>query len=161
MNPIVDTTGHATLVARATVAVERLAQLAKPRAAEWLRLDLTMGQLKAVFLVAAEGPTPVGSLARALGITEPAASTMVGKLEERGLLARHPDVRDRRRTLVAVSNDGRELVDRLRRVRNEQLGEWLGRMDESDLRTLLQGAEALLRAADSGAGDRSPEKDSA
>ena len=84
-------------------------------------LDLPMGQFKAMATMTMFGPQPVGELGRRLGISEPAASLLVGKLEERGLAARTRDEQDRRRTLVTATPAGDELATRLRQGREEQV----------------------------------------
>ncbi len=78
--------------------------------AELLSLDLPMGQFKAMAIVTMYGSQPVGEIGRRLGISEPAASLLVGKLEERGLAARVRDEEDRRRTLVTATPAGDELA---------------------------------------------------
>jgi DNA-binding MarR family transcriptional regulator len=128
--------------------LHRLAAAAKPRAAEWTGLDLTMGQLKAVFILISQGPLSVGGLGRSLSIGEPAASLLVDRLQERGLAERREDPTDRRRTLVVPADSAGELVARLRRSRDEQVTGWLARLSDEELNDLHRGLEALLRAVD-------------
>ncbi len=113
---------------------------------ELLQLDLPMGQFKAIATITMFGPQPVGELGRRLGISEPAASLLVGKLEERGLAARTRDEQDRRRTLVTATAAGDELATRLRQGREEQVGRWLGALSDEELHGLLDGFRGLLRA---------------
>ncbi len=88
---------------------------------ELLSLDLPMGQFKAMATITMFGPQPVGELGRRLGISEPAASLLVDKLEERGLAVRVRDAQDRRRTLVTATPAADELAARLREGREEQV----------------------------------------
>lgn len=112
---------------------------------ELLQLDLPMGQFKAMATVTMHGPQPVGELGRRLGISEPAASLLVGKLEERGLAERVRDDQDRRRILVTATAAGEELAARLREGREEQVDEWLAALSEEELRCLLLGFRGLQR----------------
>ena len=125
-------------------ALQRIGAAAKPREAEWLSLDLTMGQLKALFVLTTQGPLSVGTLGRTLAIGEPAASLLVDKLVERGLAGREDDPEDRRRTLVVPSAEAMALAVRLRRARDEQLTGWLVRLSDSELGDLHRGLKALL-----------------
>lgn len=125
-------------------ALQCLGAAAKPREAEWLNLDLTMGQLKALFVLTTQGPRSVGTLGRALAIGEPAASLLVDKLEERGLAGREDDPQDRRRTLVVPTEEATALAVRLRRARDEQLTGWLTRLSGPQLRDLHRGLRALV-----------------
>jgi DNA-binding MarR family transcriptional regulator len=114
---------------------------------ELLSLDLPMGQFKAMATITMFGPQPVGEIGRRLGISEPAASLLVGKLEERGLAARTRDEQDRRRTLVTATPAGDELAGRLRQGREEQVQRWLGALTDDELEGLLLGFRGLLRIA--------------
>ena len=49
-------------------------------------------------------------LAAQIGITHQSAGELVASLERRGFLERRPDPADRRARLVALTDDGRELV---------------------------------------------------
>jgi DNA-binding MarR family transcriptional regulator len=134
-------------VGRCGAAFLELAFLAKPTGSRWLDLDMTMGQLKAMFVLTMKGPQSVGRLGKALDITEPAASQLVDKLAERALVARESDPSDRRRTLVVPSPKGRDLVAGLQHLQKDRLTSWLDRLKDDDLHALLLGLEALLGVA--------------
>jgi DNA-binding MarR family transcriptional regulator len=112
---------------------------------ELLSLDLPMGQFKAMAMITMYGSQPVGEIGRRLGISEPAASLLVGKLEERGLATRVRDEQDRRRTLVTATPAGHELASRLRQGREEQVQRWLDALTDTELEALLLGFGGLLR----------------
>jgi DNA-binding MarR family transcriptional regulator len=124
-------------------SLDRLSGLTKVQDSEWLSLDLGMGQLKAVMVLAKDQSLTVGGLARALNLSEPSTSLLVDKLVHRGLAARETDPTDRRRTLVLASDEGHQLVERLRRSRWEHVISWMQQMEEADLRALMQGLDAL------------------
>jgi DNA-binding MarR family transcriptional regulator len=50
-----------------------------------------------------EGPLPAGHLAKAVGLSTAAMTTVIDRLEARGFAARKPDPADRRRVLVEVA----------------------------------------------------------
>jgi DNA-binding MarR family transcriptional regulator len=141
--------GSADLIAQCGRSFDRVAGLTKAHDSEWLSLDLGMGQLKAVMVLAKQQLT-VGGLARAMNLSESSASLLVDKLVTRGLAARETDPADRRRTLVLASEEGVLLVERLRRSRREQFAGWLEQMDEPDLRALTQGLDALSETIERG-----------
>jgi DNA-binding MarR family transcriptional regulator len=130
--------------------LHRLAGYTKGPDAEWLALDVGMGQLKAMVVLKDHGRQTVGGLARLLKIAEPSASLLVDKLVSRELVKRDTDPEDRRRTLVALSPAGDDLMIRLRRSREDQLRAWLEGVGGDDLRALTQGVEALLAVLDKG-----------
>ena len=93
-----------------------------------------MGQFKAMVMLTTSGPQPVGELGRRLGISEPAASLLVDRLEERGLAARERDPQDRRRTMVTATPAAEELAGRLREGREDHILAWLGALTDDGAR---------------------------
>jgi DNA-binding MarR family transcriptional regulator len=128
------------------VAHEVFAAINRGVGAELLQLDMPMGQFKAMAAITMHGPQPVGELGRRLGISEPAASLLVDKLEERGLAARVRDEKDRRRTLVTATAAAEELAGRLREGREEQVDQWMAALSDEEMRGLLLGFRGLQRA---------------
>jgi DNA-binding MarR family transcriptional regulator len=112
---------------------------------ELLSLDMPMGQFKAMATITMFGPQPVGEMGRRLGVSEPAASLLVDKLEERGLAERTRDEHDRRRTLVTATPAGQDLATRLRQGREEQVELWLAALTDDELAGLLLGFRGLQR----------------
>ena len=116
---------------------------------EWRRLELTMAQLKGVIVLCRWGEMPVSGLARELAVGLPAASAVVHRLVEHGLVHRQEDPADRRRTLVRLSPEGEDLLGRLRDGGRGLLRQWLAGIAEEDLSALLSGLRALAHVAES------------
>src|SRR6476469_3719864 len=78
-----------------------------PELLELVRGDPPLGRRHVGVLahVAAEGERTVGEIARDLGLSLPAASKLVGELEDHGLVARREDPADRRRTVVSLDGE--------------------------------------------------------
>ena len=83
-----------------------------------LDLGRGSGRVKALLRLA-EGPLSLGELAEALGVDAPYATLIVDVLQQRGLVERHRDAADRRRKLVALTQDGREAAERVLRILRE------------------------------------------
>ncbi len=64
-------------------------------------------------LLADEGPKTVGEAAHALGVSHASVSQCAKAMQKRGLLVFGRDARDDRRRVLSLSDDGRNLVDRL------------------------------------------------
>ena len=73
-------------------------------------LPLTLSQFHVLRIMALNGQSQVGEVADFLGISAPAATRNIDKLERLGLIERHPSKDDRRATLLTVSARGRTLV---------------------------------------------------
>lgn len=122
-------------------------QVQRPQACLWSELDLSMGQLKAVFALTGEGPVSVGHLAHLLAISEPAASVLVDRLQDAELALRERDPADKRKTRVVPTAKATALSERLLQVKEERLGLWLDCLSDDELRGLLRGLSALVAAA--------------
>jgi DNA-binding MarR family transcriptional regulator len=96
--------------------------------------------------VAAEGERTVGEIARELGLSLPAASKLVGELEDHALVNRREDPDDRRRTVVRLDPaTAKQVLDWLGR-RNQPLEAALATLDSDERRAFLKGMRALADA---------------
>jgi DNA-binding MarR family transcriptional regulator len=111
----------------------------------WLHLNLTMAQLKGLFVLI-HGPATIGQLATSLGITQSTASILVERLVRLGLVVRDEDPGDRRRVVVRLSPEGERIVTELGDAKREHLHSTLASISEDDLAALVQGLRALLSA---------------
>jgi DNA-binding MarR family transcriptional regulator len=114
----------------------------------WTQLDLTIGQLRALMLLSADGDVTISSIAERMDIGKPASSILVDRLVHLGLARRTEDANDRRRTLVTLTDAGNELLTRLRQGNLDRFAQWLQAMAPDDLTALRRGLEALKAIAD-------------
>jgi MarR family transcriptional regulator, organic hydroperoxide resistance regulator len=78
-------------------------------------LGLAPGEANALWVLAAVGDTTTKDLARRLNIDPANASTILTRLERRGLVRREPAADDRRRRVASLTDQGREARLRLAR----------------------------------------------
>jgi DNA-binding MarR family transcriptional regulator len=83
--------------------------------------SLTLSQMHLLKLLANGGSHKVSDAATLLGISSPAATKCIDKLERLGLVARAPCLTDRRATILEASDDGRKLVDEYVRIQERRL----------------------------------------
>ncbi|MFQ5876685.1 MAG: MarR family winged helix-turn-helix transcriptional regulator [Acidobacteriota bacterium] len=108
---------------------------------------LTLPQFHLLKLIALNGRHQVGEVAEFLGVSSPAATKNIDKLERLGLVTRAPSEGDRRATLLSASQRGHRLVRRYERLKAERLAPVLSkfRPDEIDqLARLLERFSVLL-----------------
>ncbi|GEM_PF-1428871 len=120
----------------------------------WLRLGLTMGQLKGIFALR-RGPTTISELGGRLQIAQPTASLLVERLVQAGLVERTDDPADRRRALVRLAPEGERIMAGVRDDVLRRLFTGLSLLSEDDLAALIRGLRALSAAAADGAAERS------
>src|SRR5262252_6447475 len=83
------------------------------RARDWLDVDLTIQQLKVVFLAVRLGSLTAGQIGRELHVGFSTVTGLVDRLAEQGLVSRGEDPNDRRATRVVPTDRARALVEAL------------------------------------------------
>jgi DNA-binding MarR family transcriptional regulator len=134
---------------------QMLRVLGPAQARDWVDVDLTMSQLKMMFVLSsAMGPGDgstglrVGEVARGLGVTLPTVTAVMDKLVERGLVRRDEDPLDRRQHVCRLTVDGKALLHRLMTGRRTFTNALLEHLDEEELAAFLRGMQVLLAAAE-------------
>ena len=114
------------------------------------RRSALSGASRAVLMhLARAGPLTVTEAARHLDRAQSVVSDIVTHLEAKGLLERQADAADRRRTLVWLTPQGFEHLERDREVLASQLlARAFAAMAPADRTALLDGLAALLAADD-------------
>src|SRR5215212_2293842 len=104
--------GHSALVQQVLELQTRLFRSMRP-AREWLEVDLTMPQLKVLFLLYAEDGASMGRLASALGVTLSTVTGIVDRLVEHAMVQRQEDPQDRRLVVCRLTPRAVTTVERL------------------------------------------------
>jgi len=109
------------------------------RVAQGLQPELSDTQLAALAALEKHpGMTP-SELAEHEKVQPPSITRVIASLEERGLIQRMPHSTDRRQVVLSVTDQGRDVVRKLRQLREA----WLARR----LRELTPAERAVLREA--------------
>ncbi|HXD94990.1 MAG TPA: MarR family transcriptional regulator [Candidatus Acidoferrum sp.] len=119
-------------------------QLLWQRASE---LDLTYAQSQVLFHVADNAGCHMGDVAKAFGVTLPAVTHIVDRLEEKQFLSRADDPGDRRVYILELTRTGRALVQELHGLQMRGVEGVLQRMSADDRQRVIKGLEALVDAA--------------
>ena len=114
---------------------------------DWMELDMTMAQIKALFTISQGEAVPVNRIADYLGVGQPTASHLVDRLVRQGFASRSESPTDRRVTLVRLTPKGEDLVRRLYQGGEEQYRSWVGQLSDVERKNLLSGLQALARVA--------------
>src|SRR5229473_7075857 len=141
---------------RATAEAERVLDLLNSLGSTTFRqllwqkaseLDLTYAQSQVLFYVAEHPGCHMGDVAKAFGVTLPAVTHIVDRLEEKGLVTRGDHPADRRVYVLDLTRAGKALVEELEVIRLRGMERVLARMSAADRRQVLPGLEALVDAA--------------
>src|SRR3954451_11815468 len=109
--------------------------------------DLTFSQLSALTSLQLAGALTPRELADTERVQPPTMTKIVGKLEERGLVARTPHPTDRRQVILAATEEGRAVYAQFERARNEWLAVQLAQLGPEERDTLSRAAEILQQVA--------------
>jgi len=115
---------------------------------EWLRLELTMPQLKVVLLLFTGGPVRMSVIASDLGVSLATATGVVDRLVQRGLVVREGDPEDRRVVLCRLSEKGEEVMGGLWQVSREQVRRLMRVLAPQQLELIAKALEALVQAGE-------------
>lgn len=109
---------------------------------------LTVRMLAVLQHLTAAGPLTVGELAEHLRLSKAATTELIGRIEDRGLVGRIRDERDRRRVFVMVTDEGEARAGRAGQVlADSALVEAIRRMTPDERSHLVEGLRALIRAS--------------
>lgn len=94
------------------------------------------------------GPLTITEAAQHFSRSQSATSELIGRLEAQGYVAKINDKRDKRRTLVWLSRNGRQVFERVQNVLDAALlNTSMSALDTQDREALLTGMRALLASA--------------
>ena len=109
--------------------------------------DLTFSQLSALTSLQLAGALSPRELADIERVQPPTMTKIVGKLEERGLVARTPHPTDRRQVILAATEEGRAVYAQFEKARNEWLALQLAELTPDERDTLERAAQILRQVA--------------
>ncbi len=122
-----------------------LLRLARELRKETEQLGVTARQATLLWLVKRSPGLSLAELAAEEGISPPAMSGHVDRLERAGLLERIRSIDDRRRVGLRLTDDGQRLMRRIRARRTTWLADRLRALDPGELDAVEAAAPALAR----------------
>lgn len=122
-----------------------LLRLARELRKETEQLGITARQATFLWLVKRSPGLSLAELAAEEGISPPAMSGHVDRLEKAGLLARERSTGDRRRVGLRLTEDGERLMRRIRARRTTWLADRLRALDPDALESIEAAMPALVQ----------------
>jgi DNA-binding MarR family transcriptional regulator len=137
------------LIAQTIEAQHRMNRVIRERTLDsWVKLNLTVPQLKSLFYISRHGRVNLTGLASGIRVTPANVTGIVDRLVEQGLLTRTPDPDDRRVSWLTVTGKGKTLTNDLREGRAQEMRRILDKLTEEELSTVARGFELVARAAE-------------
>jgi DNA-binding MarR family transcriptional regulator len=131
-------------VTRLRVALARLSR----RLRRHELAGLTPTQLAALATVEQSGPIRLGDLAAIEGIAPSTLTRLISALEDSGYVQRCADPSDARASTLAVTAEGREMLDRIRTETPRVLARSLGELTSAQRSTLAAALPVLEQLAE-------------
>jgi len=135
-------------LSRKTVAADLrpvLLRLARGLRRETEQLGVTASQATLLWLVKRSPGLSLAELAAEEGISPPALSGHIDRLERAGLIERQRSSEDRRRVGLRLTDEGERLLRRVRARRTTWLAGRLGSLTPDELETIAAAVPALRR----------------
>lgn len=95
--------------------------------------DLTIGQVRLLFLLHRGGSQPMGRIAEIFALSSTASTGLVERVERHGLVERHHRSADRRVVECALTDAGRRFVEELSGVRLDVIRHALSVLEPGEL----------------------------
>ena len=150
MSPATDTPAAPTVEDLPAEASElRMAtfRLARRLRAERAIDAMSDGQFAVLAALKVHGPHTLGELADRERVSSPSMNRTVNCLEESGYLARTPDIDDRRKVNISLTDAGREVVEETVRRRDAWLEEALAALTPQQRHLLAEAAGIMQEVA--------------
>ena len=128
--------------------LRRLRQVGPEQQPPFEAVGITSAQLALLEWAASHPRCSVQDVANGLGLTPPTVSVGVRRLEEVGVLERHPDPADGRAWQLDLTATGTALWERVQRYRGEKTRRLLAGLTREEQQTLLALLERALDAAE-------------
>ncbi len=129
--------------------LDDIAEALPIRASQLARLFLQRSSLNlsrteiGVLRATSEQPQRITDLAAAEGVTQPAITLLVNRLQQRGWLTREPDPDDRRAVRVTATESGRDAFNHVRAEYRAFFHEEMASLDNDEIQTLTDAIEVL------------------
>jgi DNA-binding MarR family transcriptional regulator len=144
------TRSDAGLATELRISVSRLARrLRAERIARGLATELSDTQLAALAALERHDAMTPGELAEHEKVQPPSMTRVIAALLERGLVTRAPHPTDGRQVRLTVTDQGRELVQQSRRLREAWLAQRLRELTPQERAALRAAAPILQRLSQS------------
>ena len=115
-------------------------------------LSVSPGHIQ-VLIALTRGPRSVGQLAEELEVSPPAATQLVDRLAEHGMVHRHNDPADRRVVLVDFVEGMREVASSIVEDRRRPLQAAMSKMTDTEALAFVKGLRLLAASFGTAAGE--------
>jgi len=110
------------------------------------KIHLRFIEFRILFILNRTGPTPMVRIAKELGVTKAAVTSIIDDIEAKGLVRRDRDTKDRRLLNVEITPAGRKLLTQAEKTHFEVIAGLLATLTQEERRTLMRSYEKIGKA---------------
>jgi DNA-binding MarR family transcriptional regulator len=99
---------------------------------ELLDRELTFSQIETLMFIGLKGSKSMESIASHLDIAPPSATSLVEKLEKKGLIVRFKDSQDRRMVLIELSAQAKKQISKMWKSKEQVLEKLIAKLNAAD-----------------------------
>lgn len=107
---------------------------------------VTLPQFRMLVVLAGHGETKLVAMAELLSVNSSTAMRMADRLVTAGLIVREVNPRNRRESLMRLTDEGHRIVDQVMARRREEIGAIVARMSAEQRRALISAMNAFNEA---------------
>ncbi|MEK8127779.1 MarR family transcriptional regulator [Paenibacillus filicis] len=108
-------------------------------------ISLTGPQTMMLYTLRTMGPCPGGKLAQKMEVTPSAITVMIDRLVQQGFVERTHDGHDRRVVMLSITDQGMDVLQQLRVIRDEALKQYLAYVEPDELELFLAIFEKIVK----------------
>lgn len=114
----------------------------------WMKLDLTIDQLKSLILIQYHGKISFKDIAQALGSTRGNITGIVSRLMQHGLVTRQPNPNDRRVQYLVLTEKAERILNNIKQMIITEEVNILSGLNIEDLAAMEKGLSAFVKSAE-------------
>ena len=118
------------------------------RVENWMKLELTIDQLKSLILIHSQGKISFKDLARSLSISRSNITGLADRLIQNGLLTRNRAPEDRRIQYLMLTDTGRKIMNGIKQEITKDMTRVLNTLNVEELGALEKGLGAFIKSAE-------------
>lgn len=120
---------------------------------EWMKLDISMPQMKVLMLLNNHGKLKVSEIAEKMGASLPNMTGLLGRLEQADFIKRTHSETDRRTIVVELTESAKDIFRGLYKKGHGKLKKALEMMNEEEKKKVNEGLSILEKALKSNESD--------
>ena len=114
----------------------------------WMKLPLTIDQLKSLMLIQHHGKISFKDIAQALGSTRGNITGIVSRLMQHGLVTRQPNPNDRRVQYLVLTEKAERILNNIKQMIITEEVNILSGLNIEDLAAMEKGLSAFVKSAE-------------